>query len=220
MPDNRQPQTQSAMYARAGGISLPEPVEDVGKEVGFNPDTCVGHSNLSVGWRLEQLDDDAAPCRREFDGVRQQIPEDLLNAIGIPGNRRIQRFEIYINLDPFGVTGRANDVDCGLDDRRQIDGLDVEAQLAADDSTEIQQVVDQASLQVHVPANHREVIPHRAGQCLVGFHFGDGDEHGGQRSTELVAKQSQEAVLGGARGLGGDARLVLRQVVDPESVGA
>ena len=82
------------MYARAGGISLPEPVEDVGKEVGFNPDTCVGHSNLSVGWRLEQLDGDAAPCRHEFDGVRQQIPEDLLKPRRIgrdAGRARIPR---------------------------------------------------------------------------------------------------------------------------------
>ena len=77
------PEAQAAMPAGRGGIRLAEAVKDVGQEFGLDAFAGVGDADFQVG--IDPLAAAPGPARpgRELDGVGEQIPEDLLEAIGI-----------------------------------------------------------------------------------------------------------------------------------------
>jgi hypothetical protein len=90
----------------------------------------------------------------------------------------------------------AADVGGLLDQRMDIDHLPVQRELAPGDPGHVEQVVDQAGLQLDASADHlqrraelfgnrRDLVEHRR----------DAGEHGGQRGSKLVAEDGKELVL-------------------------
>ncbi len=71
----------------------------------------------------------------------------------------------------------------------------VELQLAAGDARQVEQVVDQPRLQLHVAPDHGE-LAHVPREARVGFQAGDDGEHRRQRRAQLVAQSGEELVLG------------------------
>ena len=67
----------------------------------------------------------AARSWREFHGIRQQIPDDLLEAIAIAGDRPHARVDDCLDANALGV-GSGLDRRYGIvDDERQLDWLNV-----------------------------------------------------------------------------------------------
>ena len=64
-----------------------------------------------------------APARgRELDGVRQQVPDDLLQAIGIADRRQAaDRGRLVSSVSVARLGGGPHRFDGGVDDRREID---------------------------------------------------------------------------------------------------
>jgi hypothetical protein len=83
VPHDRKSETESAVRTRSRCIGLAEFVEYVRKELGFNSDSGIGHSDLCVSGRFEDFDCDASGIRRKLYGVCQQVPHDLLETVGI-----------------------------------------------------------------------------------------------------------------------------------------
>src|SRR6185436_20272073 len=80
--------------------------------------------------------------RRELHGIRQQIPGNLLKAIGVSRDHEPGTLAVELQANTLGVRrgpdrryGRAND---GI----EIDWLDVQADLAGDDARDVEDVVD------------------------------------------------------------------------------
>ena len=78
------------MHTRPGRVGLPESFEDIGKKIGFDSNAGIGDANLSVRIRFYQVNGDTAPGGGELDRICEQIPDDLLQAVGIAKNKSVQ----------------------------------------------------------------------------------------------------------------------------------
>src|SRR2546430_1733210 len=76
----------SAVGPGRRALRLPEPVEDVRQEGGLDPLTGVAHGDLDVRVDALEAELDAPVPRGELDGVREQVPEDLLETLRIAGD--------------------------------------------------------------------------------------------------------------------------------------
>src|SRR5439155_23569141 len=85
--DNRQSETETAMSAREALVRLPEPIEHIRQELGGNPYAAIDDCDFNRRVHVTQLDFDTSALRREFHGVRQQVPEHLQQALAIAVNR-------------------------------------------------------------------------------------------------------------------------------------
>ena len=105
--DDRQAQAEAAGLARRAGVGLAEPLEHERQELRLNADAGVADDDLDV--RVDALEPHlhAAALRRELDGVRQQVPDHLLQAIGIAGDRADARIEQRLHPHALRVGGRA-----------------------------------------------------------------------------------------------------------------
>ena len=83
MPDDGKPDAESPVNPRAGRIRLAEPVKNVRKEFCADANARVGDVHFGVVTVLLEFNADASVHRRELDGVRYQVPEDLLKPVGI-----------------------------------------------------------------------------------------------------------------------------------------
>src|SRR5207237_9880045 len=74
------PEAEAAVRARGGAVGLSEALEDGGEEVGANAPARVAHDDLGPPVRQPDPDFDATALGRELDGVREQVPDHLLQA--------------------------------------------------------------------------------------------------------------------------------------------
>src|SRR6202011_1097621 len=84
MSNNGQPEPEARMPSRGTAITLAEPVEHEGEDVGRDTLARVADDNLQVRVDPQHVDLDSAAPRRKFDGIREQIPHRLLKALTIP----------------------------------------------------------------------------------------------------------------------------------------
>ena len=85
--------SQSAVVPGSRRISLAKPLENMGKKIRFNLFAGIRDVQLQMRVNSLQYDLHATAARSEFDRVGQQIPDDLLKAAGISGDRA----RIWIN---------------------------------------------------------------------------------------------------------------------------
>ena len=134
MLHERQSEPEPAVGPRAGAVALPEALEDVRHELGVDADAGVGDHDLGPSRHAAQADADLARRRRELDRIGDQVPDDLLETVGIAEDRAGPRIEDGLDLDALGVGRRPHRVQRGLDHGHQIDRPRVEPKLAAHDA--------------------------------------------------------------------------------------
>jgi hypothetical protein len=83
MAHDRESESEPAMRARTRGIPLPECIEDVRQKGGIDAAARVADAELVEERMPLERDRDRAFGRREFDGIRQQVPHDLLEPIAV-----------------------------------------------------------------------------------------------------------------------------------------
>ena len=93
----------------------------------------------------------AAPLGRELDRVREQIPHDLLEPLGIARDGADLGVEYRLQLDGFGCGCRPHDLDRCLDDAGEMNGAYLDTHLAGDDAGHFEQVVDDLRLAPGAP---------------------------------------------------------------------
>ena len=97
---------EPAMPPRRGRLRLPEALEDVGQELRRDADPGVGDRQLDV--RVDPLETDLhlAASIRELDGVREEIPQHLLQPLRIARHPAGLRIENGLEPDALRVGGR------------------------------------------------------------------------------------------------------------------
>jgi hypothetical protein len=85
-PDG-EPEPDPALAAAGRGAALPEALEEVGDELGIQSRAVVLHGELDVRVHAQQPDLHPPALGGELDGVREEVPDDLLEAVGIAGHR-------------------------------------------------------------------------------------------------------------------------------------
>ena len=128
-PNDRQPQPESAMRACAAAVGLAESIEDVRKKIGLDADAGVRNAQpRHVGICFDR-DTNGTPGRRELDGVREEIPDRLLQAVGIAEDADLLDTQHAREADPLGLRPRAQVLDDVFRDQAQVDPSRLDSQL-------------------------------------------------------------------------------------------
>src|SRR5689334_5604924 len=134
-------QSEARVLACRAAVSLPKPLEYMRKEIGFDSDPRVADGDFDV--RVDPLESylysSLFGC--EFHRIGDQIPDDLLQAVGVAGDRgRRVDHRLYSNV--LGIGGRPNCLHRLLDHGWQVDRLDIQAKFPGHDAGYIQHVLD------------------------------------------------------------------------------
>ena len=140
---------------------------------------------------------DPAACGRELHGVRQQVPNHLLQAVGVTrdGAAATAASMRTSSVTPFALGRLADDVDEASITAHRSTDAGLELQLAGDDARDVEHVLDQARLGPRVPLEARERalddlrVPRRHAQNLQPA------EDGVERRAQLVRERREELVL-------------------------
>ncbi len=185
-------------------IALFEGVEDFWEQFGRDTFAAIRDFNeepIVTGF-VPGADGDVSAVGCEFDGVAEEIPEDLLEAGGIAGEIIVGGVEVLADVEAFSAGVGEAVVDGVEEDFVGVDGLHLEAELSAGDAGEIEEVVDEFDFKVDIAADHGEVFAEFLREVGVGFDGGDGHGDGGEGGAEFVAEDGEEFVLGAVGGVG------------------
>ena len=138
---------------------------------------------------------DAAVSFGELHGVRQQIPENLLQTLWIARHRRGAEIHDRLESHALGVGCRPHRLHGLLNERGQVDGLQVQAKLARHDARHVEHILDDLGQGRDVPRHRVD----RAGLFLAGqqsrLHHADVADNRVQRRPQLVRERREELVL-------------------------
>ena len=143
---DRQTDAEAAVFARELGVGLAEHLEDVAQEGFRDARAVVADGDLGGRLVAAQADLDRPALGCELDGVGQQVPDDLLQAIGVGDGRSGVGGEDPGHAHAPGLGGRQHGLEGGLDRVGGVDRPRLEAHLAADDPRDVEQVLDALGL--------------------------------------------------------------------------
>ena len=164
-------------------------------------DACalIGHGNARERPGALQPDPDTRARRTELDGIGEEVPDDLLQPIGIGKERTSIRIEGGVQLDILRVRHALDRLDGRLDDGHRIDLSAFNPQLARDDARDVEEVLDQLRKEFRVPLDHLK--PSCGADRILESdpqHAGP-SQHRRERRAQLVRDHRQEMVLGFVR---------------------
>ena len=167
------------------------------------------HGDLDLPVDARERDVDGAAARRELDRVGEQVPDDLLNAVRIERERRVERRELDAKRERLALGLWPDRLDRRFDHGCDIGRLQVEPHLAGDDAVHVEQVLDQARLRLGIPGDRIETFcdAHRV-VALEQQHLGPAEDRG-ERRAQLVRERGEELVLEPAHALAFGARAAL-----------
>ena len=138
---NGQAQAAAAFLTRVRGVYLLEAAEDGLQLVGGDAPAMVDDGEGDAVDAGAQHDGDGRVRRRELDGVGEQIGEHLEQAVGVGGDLNLRGVADELHSGRLGH--RRHAVDGLADDLRQLHGAEGQRFLAALNSFQIENVVDQ-----------------------------------------------------------------------------
>src|SRR5690606_23328470 len=83
VPHDREPEAEPAVRARGGGVGLPEALEEPWQRRGADAGAVVADGEPDVAPGVRERDRDPAAARRELHRVRDEVPDHLLEALGV-----------------------------------------------------------------------------------------------------------------------------------------
>src|ERR1051326_5550228 len=96
----------------------------MGKEVRSDADAGITHSNLRRGVPSRQRYGDRTGWRSEFDGIGQQISEDLLEPFRVSPYKR-QAVEVRYQFQIFAFCGYSHGINGGLQHVHEVDFMKI-----------------------------------------------------------------------------------------------
>ena len=190
---------QPSVLSRESAVGLSESIEHKGQE--FFADALAAVGNRYACATSDALEPDyyATLTWSELYCVREQIPDDLLQTIGVAGDRARGRIKQYLEANILCVGCRSHGLEGGLDHRTEFDRPHIEPELAGHDSGHVQQIFDHLTEQPGVPLNCLQ----RAHRCLLikssSAHKMGPTQNRVQRSAQLVRHYCEELILDAIR---------------------
>ena len=204
--DDRQAEAETR--DRPARVGLTESIEDVRQARGGNALARVPHLEDGLASRAAQREIHAALVGCELDGVRQEVREDLLQAVGIRDDGPHRLVDVDTQSDRLGGRRGLHGLDGRRHHRRRLDLARRDPQLAGDDARDVEQVLDALGERGRVALDRLQrplaalLVEAAAAQPPDPAH------ERVQRCAQLVRERGQELVLGapgrlrvGARGL-------------------
>ena len=178
-----------------------------------NPRQCLGRDadsgidDLSaelLRLRITRPERDPAVQGSELHGVAEKIPKHLLNSCRIAVDVMTIRTEIKFDVRLQGRAIAVNDRARLLDQLMDVDDAAMQLHFAIGDAREIEQIVDQLRLELHVSPDHGDIGANFRWKIWIRLHRTRGHQHGIQRRAKFMAQDREEAIFGGVSALGCD----------------
>jgi hypothetical protein len=149
-------------------------------------DTVVGDGNLRGAARLLHVNLDTTADRRELHRVREQVPNDLLQAVGIAVNLAGERRDRNSDVDFPRTRRRLHGIDGCEDSGLQVDRLRLDPELPAHGAGHVEQIVDEHRLRAGVSLDALQRTLQRAFVESTALENVGPTQKGVQRRAELV----------------------------------
>src|SRR5436190_1332398 len=185
----------AATDSRAPAVGLLEGLEDVRQELRLDPLALVadGDDGLAVGAR-EPHEDAAAPGG-ELDGVREEVPHDLLEASRIALDRLRSELEDALHPDLLRLGVGTHRVERRLGDGREIDRPGIEDELPGRDARHVQELLDQLRLRDRAPLDRLDPARGPLRVELAAAQQARPHANRAERRAQLVRQHRHELVL-------------------------
>ena len=101
--NDRESDAETVLHTGREIAALPEPFEDVRKEIAADAHAGVLYSNVGPSRAVLQPHLDGSTLWRELDGIRKKVPDDLLDSIAIAPHetRRWSEMRLQLNAQRF-----------------------------------------------------------------------------------------------------------------------
>src|SRR5499426_2334968 len=196
------------MRARDRGVGLAKPLEDVRQKLRTDSLAGVFDDQFQMGAGALQPRLHAPARRSEFDRVRDQVQDHLLQAVGVAGNQSLVLAGFDNQVYPFLLSRRTRHLDSHPDEPAEIERPEVERHLAGDYPRNVEQVADKLELGLDGALDLFEGRVAIFRTDLLSAQHTDPAQHRRERRTELMRKQGQKLVLRAVRML----RLASRRI--------
>jgi hypothetical protein len=130
----------------AARLGLLKPIEHVRQEFTIHALARVAYRDLHVRVDAFEGDGRTAAFRREFDGIRKEVPNHLLKPLRIAGHGGSLGIEHDVQADLLGVGGWPHDFHSRFDDSDEVDGSHLDSHLAGNDPRNVQQILNELGL--------------------------------------------------------------------------
>src|SRR5215813_14123456 len=121
-----QADAQASILASGGRVGLSKPIEDVWQKFGLDAYAAVFDRNLDLTFGASDARLYSPSFARELDCVREQVPDGLLQTVGVAEDHAVRRFNRFAQDDSFGLGARPDDIYGGMKDAIDHDRLGVE----------------------------------------------------------------------------------------------
>src|SRR5215471_6463496 len=143
LPRQRKPEPGALVPARAGTTHLAELLEHRRLVLGGDADAGVAHGDRDLSLALAEVDRHLPAFRRELDGVREQIQDDLPHLSLVSDH--LTHAPVGSEGEPDAVPGGAlaHEAETAFEGSRQVEGAQLQLHLPRLDLGEIKDVVDE-----------------------------------------------------------------------------
>ncbi len=200
--DNGQPQPESPVSTRGRRISLLKPVENIRQKLGCDAFTGINHIDFHLGTDAFESYLDLSAFGRELNGVVKDVPKNLSQAIRVSGDRSGKGIDHGLQSNAFRLRRHAKCLDGLVQDSGKIGLLHLQANLARDDSTHIEQIFNNLGLNAGVSFDGFEPLFELLTLDVSALENVGPTQHGIQRGPKLVAQRRQKFVFDSVRALG------------------
>ena len=133
--------------------------------------------------------------RGEFDAIREQVPNHLLQSRRVAGNHSRRRIVLHPQSNSFGFGCRPHDLNGRLNHRQEIDRLHVQIEFAADDARHVHQIFNQLCLNPGVAFDGLNRVLRGFRIERLTSHYRKPAQDRGQRCPQLVRQRGQKFVF-------------------------
>ena len=165
------------------------------KEFGTDSRAVVLDNDLCLRAGASQDDPHASAVGRELERVREQVPDDLLQTGGVSGHRSNRRVQLPIDGDAFRIRCRFDGLDGCVDDRCQVNALNVEAELARHDPADVEQVRNELRLKSSIAGDDLQTAGRQPDVVALLQHQVRPTENRIQRRAQFVRDHRHEVIL-------------------------
>ena len=194
------PRTQPAVLAGEAAVGLAEPLEQVRQEIAARCRSPVSLTMTSTCRRAccSRIATCARPCGVNFTAFDEQVPDHLLQPLGIAGHRRHRgSTTTSARARPWRRPPGSTVADGVVDHGGEIDRLHVQAQLAGDDPRDVEDVLDDLRQRLSRCArgSRARAPAWRASAKHAAAQHAGVAEDGVERRPQLVRQRAEKLVL-------------------------
>ena len=156
-----EPQPEAAPAAIQAGVGLAERLKQASEQLGAHALTGVGDAEdgaTSDGVEL-QGDPRHPSRRREFDGVLQEVAQDLGQAAGVGGHHHRSVGQLELERDSSLLEERALVLQRLARHEREVERLEPELNLLSSDAGDVEEVIHQVRELGRLSVDHRQRPP-------------------------------------------------------------